>query len=89
MFDALAAGKPVVINVGAWLGETIENNDCGRYVDPLKSFELANALEDLESNKKLCKKMGKNARALADQEFSREKLANKLENIFLNIISSF
>ena len=26
MFDALSAGKPVLINVPGWLGETIENN---------------------------------------------------------------
>ena len=47
MFDALAAGKPVLINVPGWLGETIEKNHCGRYVDPHRPEALADALEEL------------------------------------------
>ena len=47
MFDALAAGRPVLINVPGWLGETIEKNGCGRFVDPRRPKALADGLRDL------------------------------------------
>lgn len=81
MFDALAAGKPVLINVPGWLGDTIESNKCGQYVDSANPQALADALEKLSANPKLCKQMGKNARSLAEREFARNKLADKLEAI--------
>jgi glycosyltransferase involved in cell wall biosynthesis len=81
MFDALAAGKPVLINVPGWLGETIENNHCGRSLDPHRPQMLADALEELEADPQLCRQMGENARALAEREFAREKLADRLESV--------
>ena len=85
MFDALAAGKPVLINVPGWLGETIENNQCGRCLDPHHPETLADALEELAAKPQLCKEMGKNARALAEREFDRNKLAGMLESVLLHI----
>ena len=87
MFDALAAGKPVLINVPGWLGETIEDNNCGRYLDPHRPEMLADALEELAADPELCRQMGKNARALAEREFAREKLASRLEGVLLRSAS--
>jgi len=81
MFDALAAGKPVMINVGGWLGETIENNQAGKFVDPKSPASLADALVALATNYQRCQQFGKNARALAEREFSRDILADRLESI--------
>lgn len=86
MFDALAAGKPVLINVPGWLGETIEKNNCGRYLDPHRPQALADALEELSAKPDLCMEMGKNARALAEREFSRQELAARLENTLLSAV---
>jgi glycosyltransferase involved in cell wall biosynthesis len=83
MFDALAAGKAVLINVPGWLGETIETNKCGRCLDPHRPQALAYALEELAANPQLCREMGKNARALAEREFERTKLASQLETILM------
>ncbi|MFB0525691.1 MAG: glycosyltransferase, partial [Phycisphaerae bacterium] len=83
MFDALAAGKPVLINVPGWLGETIDNNKCGRCLDPYRPEALADALEELADKPQLCQEMGKNARALAERDFDRAKLARRLEEILL------
>jgi glycosyltransferase involved in cell wall biosynthesis len=88
MFDALAAGKPVLINVPGWLGETIENNHCGRCLDPNHPRELADALEELAANPELCRRMGENARTLAEREFAREKLADRFESVLLDVVKS-
>jgi glycosyltransferase involved in cell wall biosynthesis len=85
MFDSLAAGKAVLINVPGWLGETIEKNNCGRCLDPHHPQVLADALEELAANPQLCRQMGKNARALAQREFERAKLAERLEKVLLQV----
>ncbi|OHB66588.1 MAG: hypothetical protein A2Y77_13100 [Planctomycetes bacterium RBG_13_62_9] len=87
MFDALAAGKPVLINVPGWLGETIEQNHCGRYVDPHRPESLADALEELSRDPALCRQMGENARALAERQFDRRTLAARLEEVLTSIVS--
>lgn len=81
MFDALAAGKPVLINVLGWLGEMIEDNNCGKCLEPHRPEALADALEELALNPDLCREMGSNARALAEREFDRAKLAGRLEQV--------
>jgi glycosyltransferase involved in cell wall biosynthesis len=86
MFDALAAGKPVLINVPGWLGETIEKNNSGRYVDPHRPEALAEALEELSNDPALCRRMGENARALAERQFDRRLLAAQLEEVLKNAV---
>ncbi|MHC4435460.1 MAG: glycosyltransferase family 4 protein [Planctomycetota bacterium] len=87
MFDALAAGKPVLINVRGWLGETIEGNNCGRSLDPQSPQALADALEELAADPQSCRRMGENARALAESEFARDKLADRLETVLLETLT--
>jgi len=83
MFDALAAGKPVLINVGGWLGETIEKNECGLCLDPNRPEALADALVKLSQDRDLCRRMGRNARVLAERQFDRAVLAGQLEEVLL------
>jgi len=87
MFDALAAGKPVLINVPGWLGETIENNHCGKCLDANRPEMLADALQELAADPELCRQMGKNARELAEREFGRVKLADRIENVLIEAVS--
>ncbi len=84
MFDALAAGRPVLINVSGWLGETVERNQCGLCLDPARPEALADALAKLSREPDLCRTMGANARALAEREFDRNLLAKRLEEVLLN-----
>jgi len=86
MFDALAAGKPVLINVSGWLGDMVEDNNCGRCLDPHRPEMLADALEELAADAELCREMGKNARTLAEREFDRVKLARHLESVLLEAV---
>lgn len=86
MFDALAAGRPVLINVPGWLGDTIEENHCGLQVDSDRPESLADALEKLSKNPELCSEMGRNARGLAEREFARDLLSERFENVLLDTI---
>lgn len=86
MFDALAAGRPVLINVPGWLRESIEGNGCGRYVDPERPDTLADALAALARDSQSVARMGRAARALAEREFAREILAARLEKVLLGAV---
>lgn len=88
MFDALAAGRPVLINVPGWLRETIEGNRAGRFVDPQRPESLADTLQDLSRDLPACKQMSLTARALAAQEFDRENLAQRLLGIFESLTAA-
>lgn len=86
MFDSLAAGKPVLINVGGWLGETIEENQCGRSLPADRPRALADALVEMADDPALCETMGQNARALAKREFDRHRLAERLEAVLCEAV---
>ena len=88
MFDALAGGRPVLINVPGWLRETIEGNGCGRFVDPQRPESLANEIAGLANDASALAEMGRKARALAEREFARDILAARLEQIFLASIAA-
>jgi len=87
MFDSLAAGKPVLINAGGWLAETIERNACGRFVAPDRPAALAEALMELSQDPALCVQMGRNARLLAEREFDRNLLAARLESLLTQVVA--
>ena len=77
-FDGLAAGKPVVVNVGGWLRSLVEENDAGVYAPGGDAGALAGALAALAGDPDGVARMGKNARDLATREFARDLLADRL-----------
>ena len=74
-FDFLAAGLPVLNNYPGWLADLIEENDCGFAVAPENPAAFADALEQAAGDREGLREKGKRARALAEREFAREKLA--------------
>lgn len=83
-FDALAAGKPILINHGGWQAELIEKYECGLVVppeDPKKAAELISKY--ILDKGKICKS-GKNAKKVACTIFNRDILAQKLLKILVD-----
>jgi glycosyltransferase involved in cell wall biosynthesis len=77
-FDSLAAGKPAVVNLGGWLRELVEKHEAGIWVPGGNAEALAGALSALAANPERVAQMGRNARALAEREFGREEMADRL-----------
>lgn len=77
-FDALASGTPVFLNFGGWMHDLVTAHSCGvaGWQQPIKSLaqELNSKMHDAE----WLNKAGHAARALAEQEFDRDKLADQL-----------
>lgn len=76
-FDYIAAGLPVLNNYPGWLAEMIEHHQCGFVVSPDDPVAFSDALENAASDRAALKVMGENGRKLAQDEFSRKKLAGK------------
>lgn len=77
-FDYISAGIPVVNNYPGWLAELIKRHGCGIAVPPDNPSALADALEGLANDRKVCGAMGRKARELAEREFSRDVLAGRV-----------
>jgi glycosyltransferase involved in cell wall biosynthesis len=77
-FDSLAAGKPVVVNLDGWLRRLVEEHDAGLWVPGGNAEALAGALSVLAANPERVERMGRNARELAEREFGRDEMADRL-----------
>lgn len=75
-FDYIASGLPVLNNYPGWLADMINENHCGKAVEPENAEAFADALEYLADHPDERKVMGENARKLAEREFNRDNLAN-------------
>lgn len=80
-FDALAASKPILINYGGWQKDILEKNKCGLVAWNKTVPEIVDELEEFLRDEKAYKQACINAKKLALNDFSREYLAKKLENI--------
>ena len=75
-FDALASATPVLINYRGWQAELIENESIGLVVPASDARVAAQRLSDFLQHADL-DQMGRNARRLAETEFSRDILADR------------
>jgi glycosyltransferase involved in cell wall biosynthesis len=82
-FDALAAGRPIITNMGGWIGNLVENYKIGFSLENDNPHAIIEAVEKLTNmNKNQLEEIGKNARKLAAEKFNREDMVEKLEMVF-------
>jgi glycosyltransferase involved in cell wall biosynthesis len=75
LFDTFAAGRPAIVNMDGWMRQLVEENGAGAYVPAGDAAALALRLSWLRDHPEEVERMGRNARALAEREFDRDKLA--------------
>lgn len=84
-FDFISAGLPVLNNYPGWIADMIHENKCGVAVEPLKPELFADGLIYLADHPEERKKMGGNARALAERDFNRIDLANQFVDLLESV----
>ena len=84
-FDALAAGKPLMINYKGWQAKLIEKYNAGIVVPSDNVSIAAKELEALIVDEKRLFSTGKAAKELAIKHFDRDKLYKSFENVFLSV----
>jgi len=86
-FDAISTGKPIITNMGGWIGEMVESNKIGFSVVNDNPQVIVKAVDKLiNMDKKRLEEMGHNARKLAVEKFDSNAMASKLEMIFKRAI---
>lgn len=78
LFDALAAGKPVLINYGGWQRETLERAGAGIGCAQGDEDGFAKRLRELMDDPARLAEMGRAARRLAETEFNRDRLSSRV-----------
>ena len=76
-FDYISSGLPVLNNYPGWLADMILEHHCGEAVPPGDPERFADALCKLADDPMLRQEYGRNARRLAEESFSRDKLASE------------
>tara|TARA_R110000850_G_scaffold88691_1_gene190345 strand:- start:2879 stop:4117 length:1239 start_codon:yes stop_codon:yes gene_type:complete len=85
-FDALASGTPVALNYGGWQAEWVEGTGAGLVLPPDDPCAAAQAIERwLGQPEEDKKRAGEAARALAEREFSRDVLAERLAGVLEDV----
>ena len=78
LFDTFAAGRAAIVNTPGWLSDLVERNHAGVAVRPGDPADLADKVAWLRDHPDEVRRMGENARALAEREFSRDLLAGRM-----------
>lgn len=76
-FDYISCGIPVLNNYPGWLADMIRANRCGVVVPPDDPRAFADAVVQLRDRRAELAEMGRAARALAEREFSRDRLGDQ------------
>jgi glycosyltransferase involved in cell wall biosynthesis len=77
LFDTFAAGRPAIVNTPGWLRELVEKHEAGVYARPGDPADLARQVLNLRDHPELVERYGRNARKLAEAQFSRDELAER------------
>jgi glycosyltransferase involved in cell wall biosynthesis len=81
LFDAFAAGVPVVQATQGWIKDLLDRERCGLTVPQSDPAAMAEAVLRLVDDPDLRESMGANARRVAREEFDRDLLAEKMHGI--------
>lgn len=86
-FDALASGTAVAINYGGWQATLLQESSAGVVLPPDASI-AAKLFIDYFANDSTLIQAGYRARALAEEKFSRDLLAQQLETVLEKAVAA-
>lgn len=84
-FDYLAAGKPILLNYSGWQRELLEDAGAGLGCTMGDDDEFIRKIAELKADPERRKRMGENARRLAEERFSRDRLAQKALDVVVAV----
>lgn len=71
VFDAMAAGKPVLLCIDGVIRELVEKVNAGRFATPGDPIALADVVKQMVNAPDECEKMGHNGQELVKRDYSR------------------
>lgn len=88
IFEAMMLGKPVIVARNTNMDRIIEKYDCGIVVDYGDQEALSGALSRLADDVELRTRLGKNARAAYEDEYSWKKMEDRLLELYRTVIDA-
>lgn len=76
-----ALGKPIICCSNGAPGNYVKNSNSGIAISPGNTSELINAIQSLESNNELCKKLGKNGIDYVNDNLTFDKINTRLSKL--------
>ncbi len=81
LFDTFAAGRAAIVNTDGWQRALVEQHEAGVFAQPGDPADLAKRVLLLRDDRDLTRRYGDNARRLAEREFDRGVLAERLRGV--------
>jgi glycosyltransferase involved in cell wall biosynthesis len=88
VFDYMAAGKPVILAIDGVIRKVVEQAGCGLFVPPGDAAALARAIGGLSEERQAARRMGRSGQEYLEQNFNREVIAAKLEELLISVLKS-
>lgn len=86
MFDYMAGGKPIIINLKGEASKLIEEAECGFCIEEENACALAQKITQLKENSVILERTGKNGRIFVEKNYTRETISNNLAQLILTQI---
>jgi glycosyltransferase involved in cell wall biosynthesis len=85
VFDYMAAGKPVLLAIDGVIRQVVEDAQAGLFVQPGDVASLAQAVRWVSQHPSEASKLGENGKTYVSTHFNRLRLAEKFEQIALEL----
>jgi glycosyltransferase involved in cell wall biosynthesis len=86
LFEAMMAGKPILVSKGTAMADMVEKENCGLVVDSNSVDEIRKAIVSLKESPELCRQLGANGRKAYEQKYNREIMEQRLLTLYRGII---
>ena len=87
VLEAMASGCPVIVSPNVGLAEIVDQYQTGIVVDTQPQI-LGQKINDLLQSNRLLTAMSRNGRKVAQEQFSWERIADKMQRVYSEIISA-
>jgi len=88
LFEAMAAGKPIIVSRETHAGEIVDEENCGMLVNYGNKEETLEALEKLRNDKKLYNSLRSNGLKAAESKYNWGIMGERLLKIYEGLASS-
>jgi glycosyltransferase involved in cell wall biosynthesis len=88
IFEYLACGLPIVINLKSVAWDIVNEAKAGVLANEDDATDLANKILYLYNHKSEALKMGENGRAYALENYDRKKIVEKLEKVIVATLNT-
>jgi len=89
LFEAMAAGLPVIVSNFGEVRDFVDELQCGLAVDPINPVEISEAIKTLLLNPEYAMELGLNGRKAVFKNYRWSSEFNKIDNLYKQIVNNY